>query len=885
MEAAMNTVSVKDTAFVSNPSALSYTPSRVASGKVKQVRFLDSEVAYWQTATQHYMVNGSSTNPPKAANVHALDGTRLLVVVCENKILLYDLNTRKPYEVPRAVLDNKTPTCVTFLFRGGQYAPGGQPDADNLMTSPVLAIGCSDGAVRLLHLATLRVVGKLVGNHKASISCLSTLPTKAAFKLADDQQQSAARGSKQAATKRSDQTSAAAAAATPPVFTPSVDLVLGGDSAGALWVWEPFRVPLGSPDREIGPKMSWAGHSAEVWAACLTPGPEDPELASARVFTSGADHRLVAWDASSFSELWRTKLDAKSPATSLAYSHRYFNLSGAHALLATVNGPGVVAAYTLASLPPEKGLRTCANLAGLTPPGTKKVPKAYTVAVSPVRPNLAAVGTNTGMAFMTFDRMYPLPVAAMPLRNLAEAHVSPALRLPHEPAAASYVAHVGDSVTLVACTAVERDVGGVKQLVPQVVSQERLGDAAGRTGRAIVGVSSTGEYVSVCWPASRSYAVYYRTLAATWQQVDGGLGVDVAWHSHRNMFAVLEEPLPPAPSQGKPRKWKKEDPKLAAAEAAVLAQTLAAATVVRIRALDGLGVSVVCQQVALSGDVPVALHGGPLLGIALKRMTSSGAELSGEEASPVLQFLSWNGINKVGPELPEPSLVAWDPTLRYLALAYLRQVQIFRAQPQLESIGSLPIAGTTSVAWGIRQLYIATPTSVLVAFVAAEEGPQGGFSLLDGPLGDAGAQRSGGATLQFVQLAALTGTTATSSLRADSSGADASLPGPCSRPAGPVALLGPRQGNLWMVNSLGQSVLVPLSHPGIRARCLCAQGDLVGAVAVARHGLVASQHDSLASFLHLQGGVPGAHLALMGLQGLSLEMEAELCMATGRSII
>lgn len=76
MEAAMNMVSAKDTAFVSNPSALSYTPSRVASGKVKQVKFLDPEVAYWQTATQHYMVNGSGTNPPRAENVHALDGTR-----------------------------------------------------------------------------------------------------------------------------------------------------------------------------------------------------------------------------------------------------------------------------------------------------------------------------------------------------------------------------------------------------------------------------------------------------------------------------------------------------------------------------------------------------------------------------------------------------------------------------------------------------------------------------------------------------------------------------------------------------------------------------------------------------------------------------------------
>jgi len=90
------------------------------------------------------------------------------------------------------------------------------------------------------------------------------------------------------------------------------------------------------------------------------------------------------------------------------------------------------------------------------PPGTKKVPKAYVVAVSPVRPNLAAVGANTGMAFMTFDRMYPLPVAPLPLINLAQAHDSPALRLPHEPVAVSYVAHIGDAVWLVSCTAVDK---------------------------------------------------------------------------------------------------------------------------------------------------------------------------------------------------------------------------------------------------------------------------------------------------------------------------------------------------------------------------------------------------------------------------------------------
>lgn len=69
--------------------------------------------------------------------------------------------------------------------------------------------------------------------------------------------------------------------------------------------------------------------------------------------------------------------------------------------------------------------------------------------------------------------------------------------------------------------------------------------------------------------------------------------------------------------------------------------------------------------------------------------------------------------------------MSWDPTLRYLALAYLRQVQVLRAQPTLEVLGSLPIVGTTSAVWGIRQLYVATPTSILLAFVAAEEAPAG----------------------------------------------------------------------------------------------------------------------------------------------------------------
>ena len=74
-------------------------------------------------------------------------------------------------------------------------------------------------------------------------------------------------------------------------------------------------------------------------------------------------------------------------------------------------------------------------------------------------------------------------------------------------------------------------------MLPAIISKERIGSAEGQTGRAIVGTSPSGDYVSCCWPASRRYAVYYRTLTGSWQEVDTGLAVDLVWHSHRWVWA------------------------------------------------------------------------------------------------------------------------------------------------------------------------------------------------------------------------------------------------------------------------------------------------------------------------------------------------------------
>ena len=74
----------------------------------------------------------------------------------------------------------------------------------------------------------------------------------------------------------------------------------------------------------------------------------------------------------------------------------------------------------------------------------------------------------------------------------------------------------------------------------------------------------------------------------------------------RDVFAVLHEPAPVTPAVGGKVKKKrgKDAERWAAAEAAAIAASMAAATVVRIKAMDGLGCSTLCHQVG------VCLFGG-----------------------------------------------------------------------------------------------------------------------------------------------------------------------------------------------------------------------------------------------------------------------------------
>ena len=66
--------------------------------------------------------------------------------------------------------------------------------------------------------------------------------------------------------------------------------------------------------------------------------------------------------------------------------------------------------------------------------------------------------------------------------------------------------------------------------------------------------------------------------------------------------------------------------------------------------------------------------------------------------------------------------------------------------------------------------------------------------------------------------------------------ASAALPTETLMPGGPARLVGVREGALWLLDARGLPFVIPLSHPGLKARALAAQGQPAAARAVAEQG-------------------------------------------------
>ncbi|GLI58425.1 hypothetical protein VaNZ11_000129 [Volvox africanus] len=864
----------RDPAFTPNPSLLHPIPSgakKEPTGHVKDVRFLDCDVAQVQLTWQHMTVAGCGTPPPRADDIKALRGQRLLVIACECKVVVVDLASRRVLELGKGAFEGKSPSSLAFLFRTGPtlgsvtchagVAYGASNIQDGtLLESPILAVGCSDGIVRCVQLFPIKPVARLISGHKTPVVAMAVLSMRG---------------------HRHDTLAVGHQSGRVVLYEPlgprSANSAAAGNQGGAASMVD-----------GVGPRDEYKAHERELLPGSLVVVPidEDPESIHFRLFSAGSDNRVCGLDPAkgTSSEVVRTKVDGTT-LTCMAHWPRGFMSNGVYTLLMGTESGSLLLAHANGGEP-----RQAVNLNGLIPAGQKRMPKVYGIHVHPRMPSIVAAATNAGTAILAVVSPHqPLPVASLPLEAPSQAlrddgAAALGLKFSGGGGGVTYVTAMGTKVICVtASTLPNQDLTDFP--LNQVMGKlEVVTDAP--ISRPLVTVSHNGGYVAVAWPGARRYAVYQQGAAA-WKEVAQGTGTAVAWHSSRAVFAALEEDAPvtraitqaPDKRYKDPRKSEKHAAMVAAAAEAA-ARAAAASATIRIKQLHGDGGEMalplrgMSPSLDLRGDIPSFVQGGPLLAVTVRRALQSEAPDLAPSGSftPALLLFDWETGRRVGPELPEPLHLSWDPSRTMLAMAYTSQLLIVRARPEFQVAVSLPVCGAESLEWSARQLFIATsshimfalvspfpplvnPSTVSTAAVTPPAAPPARLITLAGPGVCAGGSVAGGALAQ-----------------------EGFLPAPAIRPPGPLVLLGPRDGCLWMVGVLGQPFALGLSHPGLRCCSMVAAGDLHGAVSLASRALAPNLHDELASLMLDMDGQRAA-AAAVNLPGISLQTQLRLRVA------
>uniref|UniRef100_A0A1J3CXR0 Uncharacterized protein n=1 Tax=Noccaea caerulescens TaxID=107243 RepID=A0A1J3CXR0_NOCCA len=872
----------------------------IRGGSVKQVKFYDDDVRYWQlwrnrsaaaespSAVDH-LTSGFTSPAPSTKGRH------FLVICCENKAIFLDLVTMRGRDVPKQELDNKSLLCMEFLSRSS----GGD--------GPLVAFGSTDGVIRVLSMITWKLARRYTGGHKGSIYCLMNF-----------------------------------------MASSGEALLVSGGSDGLLVLWSADH---GTDSRELVPKLSLKAHDGGVVAVELSRvSGNAPQL-----ITIGADKTLAIWDTMTFKELRRIKPVPKLACHSVAsWCHpRAPNLD----ILTCVKDSHIwsIEHPTYSAL-----TRPLCELSSLVPPqvlATHRKLRVYCMVAHPLQPHLVATGTNVGIIVSEFDpraipSAAPLPALSGSRENSAVYILGRELKLLNFQISNSANPSLGNNSALFESGMSKGDLGEqltVKQTKKQIVAP------VPHDSYSVLSVSSSGKYVAVVWPDVLYFSIY---KVSDWSIVDSGSARLLAWDTCRDRFAILESVLPQRmpiiPKGGSSRKAK--EAAAAAAQAAAAANAASSASVqVRILLDDGTS-NILMRSVGGRSEPVIGLHGGALLGIgyrtsrrisplaataisSIQSMPLSGfgnsnvssfssyddgsSQRTAESAPLNYQLYSWENFEPVGGMLPQPEWTAWDQRVEYCAFAYQHYMVISSLRPQYRYLGDVAISHATGAVWHRRQLFVATPTTIECVFVDAgvteidietrkmkEEmklkeaqaravAEHGELALITVE----GAQNAKQERislrppmLQVVRLASFQNAPSVPpflSLPRQSRGdgddmderrfnevavggggvsvAVTRFPVEQKRPVGPLVVAGVRDGILWLIDRYMCAHAISLSHPGIRCRCLAAYGDAVSAVKWASR-LGREHHDDLAQFMLGMGYATEA----LHLPGISKRLEFDL---------
>ncbi|CAN6862447.1 unnamed protein product [Brassica oleracea] len=873
----------------------------IRGGSVKQVKFYDDDVRYWQlwrnrsaaaespSAVDH-LTSGFTSPAPSTKGRH------FLVICCENKAIFLDLVTMRGRDVPKSELDNRSLVCMEFLTRSSAG------------DGPLVAFGSTDGVIRVLSMITWKLARRYTAGHKGSIYCLMNF-----------------------------------------MASSGEALLVSGGSDGLLILW---NADQGTDSRDLVPKLSLKAHDGGVVAVELS----RVSGSAPQLITIGADKTLAIWDTMTFKELRRIKPVPKLACHSVAsWCHpRAPNLD----ILTCVKDSHIwsIEHPTYSAL-----TRPLCELSSLVPPqvlATHKKLRVFCMVAHPLQPHLVATGTNVGIIVSEFDpRAIPsaafLPALSGSRENSAVYILGRELKLLNFQILNTANPSLGNNA--LSESGVSKLDAGEHLTVKQ--TKKKSVASVPHDSYSVLSVSSSGKYVAVVWPDILYFSIY---KVSDWSIVDFGSARLLAWDTCRDRFAILESVLPQRmpmiPKGGSSRKAK--EAAAAAAQAAAAANAASSASVqVRILLDDGTS-NILMRSVGGRSEPVIGLHGGALLGIGyrtsrrispvsataistIQSMPLSGfgnsnvssfssyddgsSQRSTESAPLNYQLYSWENFEPVGGMLPQPEWTAWDKTVEYCAFAYQQYMVISSLRPQYRYLGNVAISHATGAVWHRRQLFVATQTTIECVFVDAgvteidietrkmkEEmklkeaqaravAEHGELALITVEGSQSSKQEKislRAPLLQVVRLASFQNAPSvppflslprqsrgdgddmderrTSEVAVGGGGVSVAVtrfPVEQKRPVGPLVVAGVRDGVLWLIDRYMCAHAISLNHPGIRCRCLAAYGDAISAVKWASR-LGREHHDDLAQFMLGMGYATEA----LHLPGISKRLEFDLAM-------
>lgn len=882
----------------------------IRGGSVKQVNFYDDDVRFWQ----HWRNRSAAAEAPSAVNllssafsspVPSTRGRHFLVICCENKAIFLDLVTMRGRDVPKQELDNKSLLCMEFLTRS---AAG---------DGPLVAFGGSDGVIRVLSMITWKLVRRYTGGHKGSISCLMTfmastgealLVSGASDGLLITWSADHIHDSRELVPKLSLKAhdGGVVAVELSRVMGGAPQLItIGADKTLAIWDTISFKEL-----RRIKPVPRLACHSVTSWCH-----PRAPNL---DILTCVKDSHIWAIEHPTYSALTRPLCELSSlvPPQILA-AHKKLRV---YCMVAHPLQPHLVATGTnIGIILSEFDARSLPAVVPLpTPPASREHSAVYVVErelkllnfqlANTASTSLGSAGSISETGRSRAESTEPLLV------KQTKKHIStPA---PH------------DSYSILSLSSSGKYVSIVWPDIPSFsvykVSDWSVVDSG--TGRLFAWDTCRDRYALLETALAPRMPVILRggssrrarEAAAAAAAQAAAVAASTASSATVQVRIVLDD----GTSHVLARSIEGRSEPVIGLHGGAL---LGVAYRMSRRIGPGAATAISTQSMPMSGF----RSSGPVSSFSTN---DDPTKPSSVEAAPQnFQLYSWETFQPVSGLLSQPEWTAWDQTVEYCAFAYQQYIVISSLRPQYRYLGDVAIPSATGAVWHHRQLFVATPTTIECVFVDAgvasvdietkkrkEEmkareaqsravAEHGELALIavDGPQAATNERITlRPPMLQVVRLASFQHAPSippyiTLPKHSKVDGEDTVLqkeaeerkasevavagggvsvavtrfPPEQKRPIGPLAVVGVRDGVLWLIDRYMCAHALALSHPGIRCRCLAAYGDAVSAVKWASR-LGREHHDDLAQFMLGMGYATEA----LHLPGISKRLEFDLAM-------